>query len=412
MTSKASTRSLALFRSLSHRSFALLWSGQTISRLGDSLYSIALAWWVLQQTGSAAAMGLVLIAANIPQLLLSLVGGVAADRFPRVAVMLAADLLRGLVVALVALGAQFHLLALWQLVGMSGIFGLVSAFFYPAYSAIIPELLPSEALPSANSMRHLSLRFAGIVGPALAGAVVAAGGTTVAFALDAVSFLVSALCLAGVARLPALRKASLRTGSALADLGDGLHVVFSTPWLWITIAVAGITGITLEGPLEAVMPLLVREHLHQGVAGYALLQTLESAGAVLAAVALGSISRYRHRGALIYGAWLLACLAMVIFGLPIPFAIAGAAAATSGAAIATLGLVWLNTLQERIPTDQLGRVSSVDVLGSYALSSAGFGLAGFAADHIGAASVFLAGGLASAVLIALALLSRSVRDLD
>src|SRR5579884_2068152 len=234
MTSKASTRSLALFRSLSHRSFALLWSGQTISRLGDSLYSIALAWWVLQQTGSAAAMGLVLIAANIPQLLLSLVGGVAADRFPRVAVMLAADLLRGLVVALVALGAQFHLLALWQLVGMSGIFGLVSAFFYPAYSAIIPELLPSEALPSANSMRHLSLRFAGIVGPALAGAVVAAGGTTVAFALDAVSFLVSALCLAWVART-GVRRTPLpparRTAGALADLREGLHVVFTTPWL-------------------------------------------------------------------------------------------------------------------------------------------------------------------------------------
>src|SRR5579863_8878390 len=104
-SSKAATRSLTLFRSLSYRSFALLWSGQTISRLGDSLYSIALAWWVLQQTGSAAAMGLVLIAANIPQLLLSLIGGVVSDRLPRVSVMLAADLLRGLVVGVVALGA-------------------------------------------------------------------------------------------------------------------------------------------------------------------------------------------------------------------------------------------------------------------------------------------------------------------
>lgn len=192
------------------------------------------------------------------------------------------------------------------------------------------------------------------------------------------------------------------------------HRSFALLWCAQTISRLGdsLYSITLEGPLEAVMPLLVRQHLHQGVAGYALLQALESAGAIGAAVALGSVTRIRHRGPLIYGAWLLACLAMVVFGLPIPFTLAGVAAAVTGAGIASLGLVWLNTLQERISGDQLGRVSSVDVLGSSALSSVGFGLAGLAADHIGAARVFLVGGLASAALIALGLLSRSVRNLD
>ena len=404
--------SMTLFRSLSYRPFALLWGGQTISRLGGSLFSIALAWWVLQLTGSAAAMGTVLIAANIPQLLLSLVGGVVSDLFPRVAVMLAADLVRGAVVGLVALGAALHLLTLWQLVVMSAVFGLVSAFFYPAYGAIIPDLLPPEALPSANSLRSLSLQLAGVVGPALGGGIVAAGGTALAFGLDALSFLISAACLVGVARMPIPRRAAPRKEGVLADLRDGLSTVMGAPWLWITIAIAAVTGITLGGPLEAVLPLLVRQHLHADVRGYALLQAMEAAGSIAATVALGRATRLRRRGLLTYGGWLAVCAAMVILGLPIPFAVAGAAVALAGAALVTLGLAWTNTLQEMVPPERLGRVLSVDVLGSDALASVGYGLAGLAADRLGAAPVFVVGGAVSAAIIALGLLHPAIRRLD
>ncbi len=404
--------SIALFRSLSHRSFALLWSGQTISRLGDSLYRIALAWWVLQQTGSAAAMGVVLVGANLPQLLLSLAGGVASDRFPRVRVMLAADLLRGAAVGLVAVGAALHALALWQLVVLSAVFGAAAAFFYPAYGAIVPDLLPPHALPNANALRSLSFRLAGIVGPALGGAIVAAGGASLAFALDGASFVVSAACLTAVARVPPLRRPASRDAGALADLREGVATVLGTPWLWITIAIAGVTGITLIGPLEAVLPLLVRQHLHAGVGGYALLQTLEAAGAVAAIVALGQATRLGRRGLRVYGAWLLVCAAMILLGLPIPFAVACLAVALAGAGIATLGLVWTNTLQELVPPERLGRVLSVDALGSDALASVGYGLAGVAADRLGAAPVFVLGGIVSAAIIALGLLHRSVRGLD
>lgn len=404
--------SLALFRSLSHRSFALLWGGQTISRLGDSLYGIALAWRVLEHTGSAAAMGVVLIAANIPLLLLSLVGGVVSDRFPRVRVMLAADLLRGAVVGLVALAAALHLLALPGLVAMSALFGAVQAFFYPAYGAVMPDLLPVEALPSANALHSLSFRVAGIAGPALGAGIIAAGGTPLAFALDAASFLASALCLAGIARLPALRQPGRRTAGALADLRDGLGVVTGTPWLWITILVAGVTGITLEGPLSAVLPLLARQHLHADVGGYGLLQALEAAGAIGGIVALGRSARLRRRGLLTYGAWLLMCAATVLLGLPISFGVAGIAVTLAGAGVSGVGLAWTNTLQELVPRDQLGRVNSIDVLGSYALGSVGYGLAGLAADRLGAAPVFVLGGALSAAIIGLGLLHPAVRTLD
>src|SRR5262249_48922691 len=130
---------MLIFRAFTNRSFALLWSGQTISRLGDSLYAIALAWWVLQKTGSATAMGIVLICAEVPMIVCLLFGGVAVDRFPRARLMLASDLLRGSLVFLIAFLAFLQWLDLWQICVMAALFGVVSAFFYPAYTALIPD---------------------------------------------------------------------------------------------------------------------------------------------------------------------------------------------------------------------------------------------------------------------------------
>src|SRR5512142_68870 len=120
------------FRSLSHRPFALLWSGQTTSRLGDSLYRIALSWWVLQKTGSATAMGAVLVFSSVPMLIFLLVGGVVTDRFPRLRVMLVSDILSGLIVSFVALLAFTGWLEVWHIFIASILFGLVEAFFFPA----------------------------------------------------------------------------------------------------------------------------------------------------------------------------------------------------------------------------------------------------------------------------------------
>src|SRR5919199_6329999 len=113
---------MALFRSLTYRSFALVWSGQTISRTGDFIYQVALAWWVLERTGSPSVMGTVLICSFAPMLLFLLVGGVAVDRLPRLPLMLASDLLRGVVVLLVAVLAAAHNLEIWHVYLASLIF--------------------------------------------------------------------------------------------------------------------------------------------------------------------------------------------------------------------------------------------------------------------------------------------------
>ncbi len=141
---------MTLLSSLRNRPFALIWSGQTVSRLGDNLYRIALSWWVLEKTGSAAIMGMVLVFSFTPMILFSLVGGVAVDRFSRLKVMVTSDLLRGLVVMVVASLAFSRILEVWHIYTASVIFGLVDAFFQPAFVAVLPEIAQPEILPSAN----------------------------------------------------------------------------------------------------------------------------------------------------------------------------------------------------------------------------------------------------------------------
>ena len=403
---------MKLFRALAYRPFALLWSGQTISRIGDSLYQIALAWWVLEKTGSATAMGTVLIFSSVPMLLFLLVGGVVVDRLPRPRVMFISDLLRGLVVTIVALLAFQNLLEVWHIYIASVVFGLAEAFFRPAYTAIMPDVAPREALTSANSLTSLSQEVAGIGGPAIGAAIIAAGGTSMAFVLDAVSFFISAGCLVAILSMtPAEIKPSESLG-ILHDMREGIGTVRASPWLWITIAFAAFANITLAGPFSVTTPFLIKDHLHAGVGSLGLVFSALSLGSVLAAIWLGSRTHLRRRGVFAYGAWLVSALFVTAFGLS-PLVIGVAAAAfVCGAGLSIGNLIWVNTLQELVPSNLLGRVSSIDNLGSLVFTPIGYGIAGWATDLIGPANVFIVAGIITMCITILGLMHPAVRNLD
>lgn len=403
---------MALLRSFSHRPFALIWSGQTISRLGDSLYRIALAWWVLEKTGSAAIMGTVLIFSFTPMLIFSLIGGVAVDRFPRVWVMILSDLLRGVTVLVVSLLAFTKLLEVWHIFTASVVFGLVDAFFQPAYTAVVPEITPRELLPSANSLTSLSGQLASVAGPALGAALVSLGGTPLGFALDGISFFISAACLVPLLKLPLQARGGMTNLHLLADLKVGLKVVTGSPWLWITIALAALSNVTLSGPTSVSTPFLINDVLGRDVKSLGLVYSFSSIGSVLAAVWLGRYTKLRRRGLVCYLAWFIASLAISSYGWGLPFEAILAAAVIFGACLSAFGLIWINTLQELVPGDLLGRVSSIDNLGSFALLPVGYGVAGLLTDQFGAPLVFLVGGLISAVLALVGLLHPAIRKLD
>lgn len=406
---------MQVFRAFTNRSFALLWGGQTLSRLGDSLFMIALAWWVLQKTGSAAAMGLVLICTTLPMLICLLFGGVIVDRLPRRSLMLASDLVNGVAVLVIAFLAFQQQLELWHVCVLGVLFGIVEAFFSPAYTAIIPDLVKADLLPSANSLTSISLDAMQFIGPAIAAVIITLGrnsGTALAFALDSVSFLISASMIAALPRLEALREPGEKEEGILHDVRKGLLTVKQSPWLWITLVVASVSTLFLVAPSEAVLPLLVKQRFGTQVGFYALLTALSALGSIVAAFIMGHFERLRYRGWLTYGAWIIACVMLVLMGLPIGIVGVSIAIFIQGAAIVTLGLAWMNSLQEFIPEDLLGRVSSIDILVSSGFLPIGYGLAGILADRLGAPLVFILGGAIAAFIIILGILHPAIRKVD
>lgn len=417
-----------VLRSLKHRPFALLWTGQTTSRLGDSLYRIALAWWVLEKTGSAVTMGTVLILSQIPLLLFLLIGGVVVDRLPRIRIMFASDILSGLVIAFVAVFSWLDLLQIWHIYVASIIFGFVEAFFFPAYQAVIPQITPSELLTSANSLNGLSQRVTGIVGPALGAALVAAGGTSVTFALDALSFFISAVCVLPLLRLnldPGRREADTtgekcRTERSInaalkqgfADLRDGFKLVARIPWIWITILLFGLINIMDAGPRAVALPFLIREDLGADVGLLGLIGSATSLGFVLGMIWLGQYVRLHRRGLLAYLSVLVSGACLLPFGLKLPVPVLVGSAFISGIALSVFSLIWTHTLQEMVPGNMLGRVYSIDALGSFVLLPIGFALAGWGTDLLGAPTVFLIGALGVMILVLLGLSHPAIRNLD
>jgi MFS family permease len=424
---------MLLLRAFHRRDFTVLVLARTISRLGDGIHAVALAWLVLQLTGSAAAMGLVLTAQLVPTLIFLLVGGAVADRWPKMPLMVASDGIRAGVVAIVAVLVAAGSIGLPHLLVLGVVFGLVDAVFMPAWAALLPELVPVGDRPSANALASLTARLAGVAGPAAGAAMVAAGGTAAAFAVDSLSFVLSGSLLVwlwldrrGTARssgpveprpahvdsTPADLAAPTAGSPLLADIRAGLATVLATPWIGLTIAAATVTNISLAGPLESAVPLLVTRSLGGDVSVLGLYGSAIAAGAVVAAVVLGRRPRLRRRWRLVYGPWIGVALAAAAMGLPIGIAGLLLAAVVVGFGEVAVGLAWTNALQDHVPDHLLGRVYSLDYLGSAALIPVGYLVAGVASDVVGPSTVFLVGGLVSAALLAAIAGLPQIRALD
>ena len=404
---------MALLDSLRYRSFAFLWSGQAVSRFGDSLYRVALSWWVFEVIGSPEAMGTIQALAFAPMLIFMLVGGVMVDRMPRLRVMLGADILSGLVILSVAALAFSGQLQLWHLFVASVLFGFVESFFYPAYNAVVPDLVPETARPSANSLTRLGHDITGVAGPAVGAWIVQVGGTAMGFLLNGLSFILASVMIVPVLLTGGepVRTRPART-SALRDLGEGVKEVTANPWLWITIAVFGLINITAGSPASVAMPFLVGDNLNADVGVLGLFHSMFAAGSILAALGLGRLKRIRRRGLLAYGATLLNGVVTLMYGLVPSIPVLMVVSLLRGVAVSVFGLIWINTLQEMVPREKLGRVTSIDALGSFVLLPIGLALVGWATAAFGAPAVFIAGGLLTVVMALVPLLHPAIRNLD
>jgi DHA3 family tetracycline resistance protein-like MFS transporter len=397
-------------RALRHRDYGLLWGGQTVSVVGDGIYTISIALEALHVSDHASTLAYVEAARIVPSVLLLLVAGALVDRLPRRLVVLGADLLRASAIAALAALAAAHELNVAELVIFSAVVGAGDAFFYPAYRAIMPELLPAGLLTQGNAFNSMS-QTAGtsFAGPALGGVIVAAGGTTAAFAIDAASFAVSACCLLLMSRIPAPQPAE--TSSVTSDIRQGLRWTVRQRWLWFGILAVGAANFAAFSPTAVTIPLMVRNVLHQGPVAYGATFAIGGLGALASAVVAGKLGSPRKRMSAIWIAWAAASVALAGVGLAPDVIVVAACTALTYFGITYGNLLWGALMQAAVPAEMLGRASSVDWLFSICLSPLGIVFAGVLAGSIGVRETVLVGAAISAASCLVAF-APGVRDPD
>ncbi len=393
---------------LSEPVFRRYFAGQAVSHLGDRMTPVALAFAVLQLTGSATDLGLVVASGTVPLAVLLLVGGVWADRLDRRVMMLATDAVRALVQGLLATLLLTGTARVWHLAVLAAAAGAAQAFFEPAATGMVPQVVSSARLSQANALVGLSQNVAMIAGPLIAGALVATTSPGAAIAVDAVTFVVSALFLL---RLGTAAAAVAERSTFAQELAGGFREVSSRPWL-----AAMVVGFTVYHavvlPAVLVLGPVTAQRQYDGAATWAVVSAAFGIGAVLsAAVAL----RVRPRRPIVWCALLLigGSLQPVFVGVGLPVVAIAGLIAVSGACISVLFVVWDTTLARQVPPTALSRVSSFDYFGSTVGMPVGFALIGPAAQHWGLMPTMVGAsciGVAWALLTAALPSVRHLRD--
>lgn len=387
--------------------FRRYFAGRVVSVLGNAVAPIALAFAVLDLTGKASDLGLVLAARSIPMAVFLLFGGVIADRLPRQRVVMWASLGSAASQAVAALlvlsgGAQ-----VWHLMAVEAVNGTASAFIFPALWAMVTQLVPRAQLQQANALAGMARNGAIIGGAALGGVLVAALGPGWGLAVDALAFAVGASLFAGL-RVATAGPGDAEKSSVLWDLRAGWSEFLARTWLWIVVAAFFALNAIHAGAINTVGPVVADATI--GRASWGVVLAMEAVGMVLGgAVMLRVRPRRPIRAGMLGMLAELPLIAALGFVSHLPTLIV--LGILAGAGMAVFGVTWDTTVQAHVPADKLSRVSSYDALGSFAAVPAGQVAAGFLAEGWGTRPVLVGAAACYLAVIAAALVPRAVRTL-
>ena len=398
-------------RVLRHRDFRFLWLAQSASGLGDAIVTVAIALFVINLTGSATDLGLVLAAHAIPLVAFLMIGGVWADRLPRHRLMIVTDLARFALHGLLAVLIFTGTVEIWQIVVIEILFGIAEAFFRPAASGLLPQTVPESDIQEANAVTSMFLSFADFAGPALAAALVVGIGAGAAFAIDAGTFLLSALFLSRVRPRARGSEAGAEAEAAgvLSELRDGYREVRSRAWVWVTLAAISVSLFVALAPWYVLGPVIGKQQ-YGSVNVYGAVAAAFGAGLVVGSlIGVGWKPRHPMRLGMIF---LLAWPpAMMLYAAGLTLALVIPALIVAGTGIALFDVWWLTALADRIPPSRLSRVTSYDWMVSLGLLPLGYLLVGPLAAALGAVEVFIGGCVLAFLVTAVALLPRETRML-
>ena len=364
---------------LADRQFRRYFVGQATSWLGDGLLPVAISFAVLDLTGSASDLGLVLAVRLLPLIAFLLVGGVWADRLPRQWVMIGSDVVRGATQAILAGLLLTGTAELWHLLVLQCVYGAAEAFWRPASTALLPSIVPPAQLQQANGVLAVTLNGSYTIGPAIAGVVVAAAGSGFAIAVDAATFAVSTVALLTL-RVPPLERPAGRT-TFVSELREGWREFASRTWLWIVVVFASVFLMVAVAPLKVLGPLVADRELG-GAADWGLIAAASGLGVVVGSVAAGRLRPSRP----MFVAIILAALAALFaasLALALPTVVIAGAAFVEGVGHGMFEVIWITALQERVTPAALARVSAYHALGSFVFMPVGLALAGPAAGAFG-----------------------------
>ena len=407
-TTAAPSRARVL-QALRSRNFRLLWTGQAVSMLGDTAFLVALGWRTFTLTGSARSLGYVLTLQGVGLLLTVLVGGALADRYDRRRMMLASDLARfGLIAVLTVIDGTGHL-SIGILLGLAFAEGLATGFFTPALGGLVPLVVEEPGLGSANALIGMARQGSLLVGPSLAGLLYGFAGSTVVFGFNAASFLVSFAFVWATRPRVAERAAAEGT---LREIGAGIRYVAGVPWLWVTILLFAFVLMCQWAPIQVLTPKLVHAHFHLGVKAYGFVFSMLGAGMILGAVAFAQSNLRRRRGLISYVIWMVNSLLVIVFALSPWYSFAVVAAFLRGICIGFGVAVWETMLMELVPQHMLSRVISLDWFGSFGLTPVGLVVVGAISGLAAPGTIIALGACISILIVAGGLFSRQIREID
>ena len=400
------------FAALRYRDFRLLWLGQIVSVTGSQMQFVAINWHVYLLTQSPLALGLVGLFRGLPIIVCSLAGGVVADALDRKKLMMVTQTVMlisaGLLTAFTMAGVQ----SVWPIYVLSGLASAASAFDVPARQSLMPTLVPPEVFPNAVSLGLLVFNVATIVGPAIAGFLLAESGPALIYGLNAGSFVAVLIALVlmhtsgdperGVARRDAL---------SLAALKEGFRFVWKTPIIVQTMTLD--FAATFFASATLLLPIFAKERLHVDARGYGFLAAAPAIGSVITALVMARLGSFQRQGRLVVASVAIFGFATAAFGVSTVFWFSLLMLAVTGASD-TVSTVLRQTIRQLVTPNHLrGRMTSINMMFFMGGPQLGELEAGVLAAVIGAPLSVVIGGLGSVASAAVAAVkSKSLMDFE
>ncbi|WP_207568541.1 tetracycline efflux MFS transporter Tet(V) [Mycolicibacterium tusciae] len=395
------------------REYRLLIAAVTLSIFADGMFAVVLALQVIELDNNPVSLSIVMTCFGAAFVAFVLVGGITADRMNQRKIIIGVETVNVVAASTVAALGLLGALQVWHLALAATAMGTAAAFFFPAYSAILPRILPAEQLLAANGVEGVVRPvFQRAVGPAVAGMLIGATFPAVGSVVVAALFATGLLLL--IATRPAastpLQDPNVERAHVLRDLRDGLVFMLHTPWLLWTLLFASMFVLVVLGPIEVLLPFIANDRFDDGARMYGFILAFFGMGSALGALAVSWGRLPRRYLTVMMAMWGLGSIPLVVVGFTSSFALMAVATFVVGVTDGAGMVIWGTLLQRRVPTEMLGRVSSLDFFVSLAFMPVSFAIVGPLSKVVTMQTIFLVAGIAPVILAAIALVAAKMRQ--